>query len=265
MTPPPLPGTRPGMPAAVRYAGIAVIALVVASLAYGIYDSAGRARVERTEMHDAIAQVKDAALGTHDARPMDGAPQSPVAQVLLKTKGLILALSKKMDAHEAAINALHLDDVLAPATLANQQKVRDGKLRIVRFADENRGIMTDYQAYLQDARALLGASQGNREGMLREFDAAAAPQTATLKKALLLNIEFADIVEKVLTLADTKHDKFHLKDGHLQIAGPTWDEYDALLTRMHVLLPKLEAAASSLEQLQGDITRKLNDAEQAAR
>jgi hypothetical protein len=260
-----LPGTRPGMPAAVRYAGIAVIALVVASLAYGIYDSAGRARVERTEMHDAIAQVKDAALGTHDAKPTEGAPQSPVAQALLKTKGLILALSKKMDAHEAAINALHLDDVLAPASLANLQKVRDGKVRIVQFADENRAIMTDYQAYLHDARAVLSASQGDREAMLRAFDAAATPQTATLQKALLLNIEFAGKVEQILALADTKHEKFHLKDGHLQIAGQTWDQYDALLTQLHALLPKLQAAATSLEQLQGDITKKLNDAEQAAR
>lgn len=266
MSPPPLPGSRPAAPAALRYGGIALIVLVVAGLGYGVYEGIESKRTERAEVHDAIAQVKDAALGTHDATPStSGAPQSPMAQALLKLKGLVTTLNARMAVHAAAMDKLHIEDILQPTTLADRTRAREAKGRIAQFVEINHEIEADYDDYMGNAQDVLSKAFTDQDQMRREFEAKARPMSATLKDSLALNIQLAGIVTDVLVLADTQHDKFQMQKGQLVIVGKTWDQYHASMLKIEALLPKLQLAEANLKNLQGSLTKQLNDAEAATR
>lgn len=266
MSPPSLPGSRPAAPAALRYVGIAVIALVVAGLGYGVYYGIESKRVERAEIHDAIAQVKDAALGTHDAGAGSAsAPTTPLAQAMLKLKGLVVTLNARMAVHEAAMDKLHVEDILSAPVLADQARAREAKGRMAKFVEINQAIEADYDDYMQNAQDVLSAAFSDQDAMRRGFEAKAGPMSATLKNSLALNIELAGVVTDVLTLADTHHDKIQMQNGQLVIAGKTWDQYHASMQKIDALMPKLQVAEANLKKLQGDLTQQLNDAEAATR
>lgn len=265
MSPPPMPDHSHGTPKAVRTGRIFVVVVIAITLAYGIFDAATQRHRERNEVHDAIAQVRDAALGTHDAAPTATPATTPMAQALLQTKGLIVALQARMKEHEAAIDALQVEDVLLPQNLVDIQRAKDGKRRVTTFAQINQQMRDEYTTYIHDTRQVVLTMPVNRDATLRAFETNSALQGATLQNALSLNGQVADIGGQILDLAIAQHDKFKFEKGELVVYGDAWDRYAALISQLKALIPRLELAGKQLASVQADLAKRLDDAEKATR
>lgn len=227
-----------------------------------------------SELHAVADENKQLAAGQKAAMTempnrldqLAAAPHGPVppalASIIHQEAALLRAFGERSAAHGAQLDALHIETVLAPASLAHASSIDEGRDRLHQASAIEHAVFQDYRETMDSIQSLLNTlPEEARASAIAGFRASRPRGDAAMTRLMHVEEQIYARGEDMLDLGEANLGKSYARNNTIYLPHDALPRYNELIHDIRELAQEETQAQKDLAALQQEGLRDIESVE----